>query len=561
VESSLPGKSSNASAWKHIVAAATAAAGNAPFNLRVDSLEAAWLSLRSVSKCYIVNTLLDLGIFARSGSSETLESILSKGSVVPTYRHLIERWLRLLVDDGLLGYDSKKKRYRCAEGLTATDVAGALANAHSFFASEEYLVDYVQRCGEMLPRVISGGVPALETLFPGGSTETAEQLYSEYSVSKYISNIAAAAVAAVAASQTRLVQVLEIGAGTGGTTAAVLPALPPGRVRYCFTDISDYFLGQAAQRFDKSDFLDYRILDIGKDTDEQGFSAHSIDVIVATNVLHATPDLRQTLKNVLQLLKSDGVLVLSEVTRELAWFDITTGLIEGWQSFDDDLRGDSPLLASDIWKTALVEAGFQEVVTLPANESRAAAVGQNVLLARAPAREEADFSASVAAGIVDEAGPAGNEQSQHGIIERLRDVPDSERHDVLIDHVIGLVCMILRLPESSTPDKLAGLFDLGLDSLMALDFRRRLAVSLNLDGELPATLVFDYPNAEAIVGYLEEKWLGIVDAESGAQAAVQSSSSEASTTISNEAIEKLSDKEVEDLLEARLSAETQKLNQ
>jgi hypothetical protein len=255
------------------------------------------------------------------------------------------------------------------------------------------------------------------------------------------------------------------------------------------------------------------------------------------------------------------VLVLSEVTRELAWFDITTGLIEGWQSFDDDLRDDSPLLASNVWKTILVEAGFQEVIALPADESRAAAVGQNVLLAHAPTREEVDFSGSVVPGLVEEAEPVGSEPSQDGIVEKLRGVPDSERHDVLVDHVIGLVCMILRLPESSAPDGLAGLFDLGLDSLMALDFRRRLAVSLNLDGELPATLVFDYPNAEAIVGHLEEKWLGIVDSEPGKQSVVQHSSSEASSTISNEAIEKLSDKEVEALLEARLSANPQKLNQ
>ena len=39
----------------------------------------------------------------------------------------------------------------------------------------------------------------------------------------------------------RGVRILEIGAGTGGTTAAILPALPPHRTEYVFTNVSPLF--------------------------------------------------------------------------------------------------------------------------------------------------------------------------------------------------------------------------------------------------------------------------------------------------------------------------------
>ena len=74
-----------------------------------------------------------------------------------------------------------------------------------------------------------------------------------------------------------------------------------------------------------------------------------INVVVAANVLHATRDLRATVDRARSLLAPGGLLVLSETTRHPHYFDITTGLIEGWQSFDDDLRADNPLIGAERW--------------------------------------------------------------------------------------------------------------------------------------------------------------------------------------------------------------------
>jgi hypothetical protein len=86
-------------------------------------------------------------------------------------------------------------------------------------------------------------------------------------------------------------RILEIGAGTGGTTAEVLPELSNMKpyddrnyLLYTFTDVSPGFFGSAKERFKDYEAIDYRVLDISKDPIDQGFVEGSFDMIVASNV-------------------------------------------------------------------------------------------------------------------------------------------------------------------------------------------------------------------------------------------------------------------------------------
>ena len=89
--------------------------------------------------------------------------------------------------------------------------------------------------------VTRGTVSALDTLFAAGSFELSDELYTNAPSARYTNGIVRAVVEAVAAANPDGVRILEVGAGTGGTTAAVLPALPADRSSYCFTDLSPLF--------------------------------------------------------------------------------------------------------------------------------------------------------------------------------------------------------------------------------------------------------------------------------------------------------------------------------
>lgn len=533
-----------ASSWKFVVQATQLAAASAPMNLRAHELEESWSLLRELSKRFIMNALASLRVFASGGRPETIESAMQSGQIDSTYRHLVKRWFSLLVEEGVLQTESGSSEFVCETGLQAQDVEDLLATLRSRYDTEQFLVDYLQRCGDMLADVVTGKVSALETLFPDGDATTAELLYTEFSPSRYISNIAAESILSFVAAKHRPVSILEIGAGTGGTTSRILPSLPPGFGRYVFTDISDYFLTQAAGRFHDYDFIDYCLLDIGTDPAPQAFPPHSQDVIVATNVLHATSDLRQTLRNVIGLLRSGGILVLCEVTRELDWYDVSTGLIEGWQAFEDDLRDDSPILSASVWDAALRDAGFVDVISVPGEDSPAHAVGQNVIVGLAPESTNSAAARNTSESTVVESGDSSGQQQYDEIIADLESLPPAEQHDRLVDFVTALVCRILRIPDESKPDADSGLFDMGMDSLLALDFRRQLASAMRLEAPLPATLIFDCPNINAVARFLmpDNDSAGIKDSQGSAERSVADD------------IENMSEEDVEAALLARLDA-------
>jgi SAM-dependent methyltransferase len=209
-------------------------------------------------------------------------------------------------------------------------------------------ISYIRHCGSLLHEVLAGRVSPIETLFPGGSFELAEGLYEHSSTLRYLNGLAGAAVAAfIAAHESgRPLRVLEVGAGTGSSTASLLPLFPADRTEYWYTDITPAFFDRARERFADFPSLRFGKLDLERDLIEQGFSAGSFDLIFSSNTVHATTDVRSSLLRLRDLLKPGGTLILAESTCHFAWLDMTIGLFEGWQHFSDDLRIDNPLIVA-----------------------------------------------------------------------------------------------------------------------------------------------------------------------------------------------------------------------
>ena len=155
----------------------------------------------------------------------------------------------------------------------------------------------------------------------------------------------------------RPIEILELGAGTGGTTGYLLNAFKDLNVNinYTFTDLSSSLVAAAKKKFAKYPFMEYTVLDIEKDptVDLQG----QYDIIISTNCIHATRNLTRSSSNIKHLLQPSGVLCLVELTRNLYWFDLVFGLLQGWWLFDDDREH---VLASEHqWWHCLEQAGYR----------------------------------------------------------------------------------------------------------------------------------------------------------------------------------------------------------
>ncbi|KAJ5692060.1 hybrid PKS-NRPS biosynthetic cluster [Penicillium macrosclerotiorum] len=160
--------------------------------------------------------------------------------------------------------------------------------------------------------------------------------------------------------------ILEIGAGTGGATKAVLDAIGKTYSSYTYTDVSAGFFQHAADLFRAhNDKMTFKVFDVEKSPVSQGFNVHSYDIIIASNVLHATISLHQTLENTRRLLKPGGYLMLLEATNN--WpirFSNIMGGLPGWWLGVDDGRKLAPTIAPGAWHTALRKAGFAGVDTI-----------------------------------------------------------------------------------------------------------------------------------------------------------------------------------------------------
>ncbi|KAL8671106.1 MAG: hypothetical protein Q9168_004388 [Polycauliona sp. 1 TL-2023] len=160
-------------------------------------------------------------------------------------------------------------------------------------------------------------------------------------------------------------KILEIGAGTGGTTSSILPHLHSAYGEkmfgsYTYTDISAGFFVQAQERFRSFRGIEFRALDIAQDPVPQGFEPESYDLIVASNVLHATASLKDTLSNVRKLLRPRGRLFLQELDPRTKWINFVMGVLPGWWLGEADGRLTEPYVNAERWIEELRGAGFDE---------------------------------------------------------------------------------------------------------------------------------------------------------------------------------------------------------
>jgi amino acid adenylation domain-containing protein len=160
-------------------------------------------------------------------------------------------------------------------------------------------------------------------------------------------------------------RILEIGGGTGAATTPVLAHLGAHFSSYTFTDISPGFFRDAQSKFASSpgaDKISYAVLDIEQDLDKSRFGENSFDLVIASNVLHATRSLARTVANCRRLVKPGGFLILDEVTSDTLYGPfIVSGLSGWWLGRSGDGRLNGPIVSEDRWDCVLKENGFSGV--------------------------------------------------------------------------------------------------------------------------------------------------------------------------------------------------------
>jgi polyketide synthase PksM len=223
-----------------------------------------------------------------------------------------------------------------------------------------------------LPQILKGELAATDVVFARSSMDRVEGIYKHNEVADYFNTVLADRIARYvelriqAEGEPRL-RFLEIGAGTGGTSACVFERLQPYAQfvkEYCYTDLSRAFLLHAQEHYAaRAPYLNCQLFDVERSPEEQSIEVGGYDIVIATNVLHATKDIRQTLRNAKAAMKRNGVLLVNEIVGKNMLMHLTFGLLPGWWRFEDEalrLPG-SPGLSAQQWQRVLQQEGFGRV--------------------------------------------------------------------------------------------------------------------------------------------------------------------------------------------------------
>ncbi len=322
--------------------------------------------------------------FRKMGAEQEPFTAESLGVVAPM-RAVFERLARHLAERGLLERKGDQWRSTLAFSPVADASSGALnafISAHPGHLPEGLLC--ANTCAELGP-ILRGEKDAVQILFSGSGAEILDQFYGDgLFASQWLNAIASALrLAASQLPEGRGLRILEVGAGTGGLAAHVLPLFERGLHSYTFSDVSPGFFGAAAQKLANFPEVEFKVLDLEKPGTAQGFEPGTFDFIVGTNVIHATSDLRSALRHIHDLLAPGGTFFFVDIASPQLWTDAVFGLTSGWWRFTDrDLRTEHPLLPRAQWEILLRETGFDETSSLPGLLCPQGGEGQIGLLAR-----------------------------------------------------------------------------------------------------------------------------------------------------------------------------------
>ncbi|KAI3398122.1 hypothetical protein diail_9744 [Diaporthe ilicicola] len=256
-------------------------------------------------------------------------------------------------DDGFLTRTDKKYSLRSSQAI--------LEELKSTAPNEASANDMTYYAGSHLADIFAGKTDGIKLIF--GSEKgrrLVSNVYGDWPLNRVLYGQIEAYLPAllnrIPLQEKAPLKILEMGAGTGGTTKWLVPLLARlGRpVEYTFTDLSPSFVAAARKRFSDYPFMKFRTHDIEKEPAADLIGTQHI--VIASNAVHATSSMVSSTANIRKALRLNGVLMMVEMTSTLYWVDMIFGLFEGWWRFDD---GRKHAVASETqWRRALETAGY-----------------------------------------------------------------------------------------------------------------------------------------------------------------------------------------------------------
>ena len=289
--------------------------------------------------------------------------VLNRIQYVPQHQRLVEYLYEMLEKEARLIDIEGSKVIRTTISPPAKSSNALLQDLLRMYPDWSYAMKLTHFAGAQLADVLTAKTDGIKLIF--GSEEGRELvggLYCDHVFNKMnYSQMADFVENLISKLEMRdgVFKILEMGAGTGGTTLYMAPLLARlgVPVEYTFTDLSASMVAAARKKFKQYSFMKFLAHDIEKPVPAELIGTQHI--VIASNAVHATHDLVKSATNIRNALRPDGFLMMLEMTEIVPFIDIIFGLLEGWWLFDDGRK--HAIAHQDRWERDLQSAGFGHV--------------------------------------------------------------------------------------------------------------------------------------------------------------------------------------------------------
>lgn len=367
-------------------------------------------------------------------------------------------------------------------------------------ANKTAALTLVETCLRAFSDILAGKRKATDVMFPHSSMTLVEGIYKNNLVSDYFNQVLGDVLVAFMTTRghEEPVRILEIGAGTGGTTATLLEKLRPFQEQiaaYCYTDVSKAFLFHAEEHFaPEHPFIGTAIFDVEQPLANGVIKPADYDIVIATNVLHATKNICETLRNAKAALKQHGLMLLNELSDQSLFAHLTFGLLEGWWRHEDaSIRiPGSPGLFPEAWQSVLEREGFTSVC-FPARAAHQ--LGQQIIVAESNGivRQQPLAPGHNAPSIRQPT--AGSEPRRLPGVKTQKDRSQGMLREACTHYFQTLIGKVLRI-ESQRIDPAESLEAYGIDSILIVQIIEALQ---EIFEDVSSTLFFEVQTVDALV--------------------------------------------------------------
>ncbi|PEM80750.1 non-ribosomal peptide synthetase, partial [Bacillus wiedmannii] len=476
-----------------------------PDSAKVVLFQSSYAPFKKFCQYYVLCTFNKMGVFHFANESYSKEELKKQLNILDKYTRLFEALLDIMAEADFIKITNQYiTTTEELESLEVKDELGLLnqrkrelINNYPFI---KHYVELLSVCLKNYPEVLIGDKNYMEVMFPEGSKALVENIYRGNENADFYNLIVAQLVRSyinkkLTCNSDQKINILEIGAGTGGTSNVVLKAIKDfeSKICYYYTDISSGFTRYGQKEFgSRYPFVKFKVLDIEFPPENQGFKSESIDLVFCSNVLHATKKIDTALTHIKSLLKPNGLIIINEITKVADFATLTFGLTDGWWLFEDEdvrLKG-APLLSTGKWKHILNKNKFKntEIIGIPGNKEES--LEQAVIFGE---KEEVTVKNT---GNTSKKGVFNNKKNSISIFHK-----GNESKIVVIEYIKEIFLRVLKIREDRIHVNLT-FENFGIDSLVALEITKEFEKEFS---RLPATLLFEYPTVEKLAEYFIKK--------------------------------------------------------